>query len=130
MNLKTFETFKKLMERTTSDSDAESLNALRAANRLLTKEGLSWTRVLDRSVRVVAEYEEHQPENPKSRRTENGTTKANDEEIERAFEILSDIKGGFSDFIESLYEQWTERRWLSRKQRDALLSAVERNERK
>lgn len=128
MNLKTFGTFKKLMERTTSDSDAEALTALRAANRLLAAEGLSWTRVLDRSIRVVAEYEEHASTSSAANKHENGDIDAGNKEIDRAFEILSDIKGGFSDFIESLHEQWSERRWLSRAQRNALLKAAEQHE--
>lgn len=58
MKLKDYVRLKNFMERTTSDSDAEALTALRMANRILAAEGIGWGRVFDKLVTVVAEVEQ------------------------------------------------------------------------
>ena len=47
----------KFMSSTTSPSDGESLTAMRMANRILTAEGLTWERVLNRSIQIVGQFE-------------------------------------------------------------------------
>lgn len=57
MNLKDFSKLKRLMAMTGSDSDAEALGAIRAANRVLFANGLTWEMVFKRTVSVVSEVE-------------------------------------------------------------------------
>ena len=45
------------MALSTSDSDPEALGALRAANRLLAANGVTWDRVFDRCVVVLEAVE-------------------------------------------------------------------------
>jgi len=52
-----------------------------------------------------------------------------DDEITAAtFEqILETAKGSFRDLIESIYDQWETEGWLSPRQRQVLLNALERD---
>lgn len=53
MTLTDFNQFKKLMTLTISDNEAEALASIRAANKLITRNGLTWVMVLDRVCKVV-----------------------------------------------------------------------------
>lgn len=55
MNLKDFQLLKKLMAASTSPADAEALSAVRAANALLAKNGVTWEKVFARTVTVIDE---------------------------------------------------------------------------
>lgn len=128
---------------TTSDADAEALMAIRQANLMLSKEGLTWEMVFSRTVTVVNEFEAA-PEGqlPGGRSSyvtatelaeHSSKTKQIDVEAERidaAFAAIDDAgtRGPFGDFIESLRDQWEKRRSLSDKQRAALFKAA--NERR
>ena len=52
-----FGRLRRLMALSTSDSDPEALGALRAANRLLAANGVTWDRVFDRCVVVLEAVE-------------------------------------------------------------------------
>lgn len=117
MKLKDFNTLKKIMARTTSDNDAEALESIRAANRLLASESLTWQRVLDKTVSVRHEIEDV----PRDFDFAGGV------DINATFErALDKATGSFRDFLLSLQEQWEEKAWLSESQKDALFKAAER----
>lgn len=119
MKLDDFKRFKGMMERTTSENDNEALVALRAANRLLARENLTWTRVLDRSVSVAVPFE--------SRSTAEGQT--DEEEMEALFDVaLNKTKAGsFRDTLQSIYDQWQANGRISPRQRQVVEEAAERN---
>lgn len=118
MKLKDFSTLKRLMMLTTSDSDAEALAALRKANALLLANGVDWDRVFGRTVQVINEFEPAPDDDPDQERTRGAGM------IDAAFETLAEVRGGFADFITSLQDQWTKRRFLSDKQKEALFRAA------
>jgi len=119
VKLDDFKRLKGMMERTTSENDNEALVALRAANRLLLRENLTWTRVLDRSVSIAVPFE--------SASTANGKT--DDDEMEALFDAaLNKTKpGSFRDTLQDIYDQWQEKNWISAKQRAVVEEAAERN---
>jgi hypothetical protein len=63
MTRKDFDLLKKIMDRTRSESDYEALASLRAANRLIEKNGVSWERFFERSVRVEVEQDPERSSN-------------------------------------------------------------------
>jgi hypothetical protein len=114
-----FKRLKGMMDRTTSENDNEALVALRAANRLLTRENLTWTRVLDRSVNIAVPFE--------SRSTAEGKT--DNEEMEALFDVaLSKTRpGGFQDTLQSIYDQWQTHGRISARQRQVVEEAADYN---
>jgi len=58
MTLGDFNKFKKLMAQTTSSNENEAIIALRVANAILERNGLTWERVLDRSIKIELPFEE------------------------------------------------------------------------
>jgi hypothetical protein len=119
VKLDDFKRLKGMMDRTTSENDNEALVALRAANRLLARENLTWTRVLDRSVQLAVPFE--------SRSTAEGQT--DDDEMETLFDAaLNGTKvGSFRDTLQSIYSQWQANGRISARQREVVEEAAERN---
>lgn len=114
MKLKTFSTLKRLMQQTTSDNDAEALTALRMANTILRTEGIDWDRVFARTVQVINEFEPAPADaDPDEER------KVTSARIDAAFQSIEQT-GRCNDFITSLLDQWTKRRFLSERQMEAL----------
>lgn len=122
MNLKTFDTFKKMMALTFSENDHEALASLRGANRLLTKEGLDWQRVLSRTVSVINEVEEAPPERTQPPHRDGSDDRRLIAEAEEAVEDGSEI----AEFIGSLRSYYEERGHLTPNQRGALKRIVDR----
>ena len=119
MKLADFSKLKKLMMLTNSDSDHEALGALRKANALLAANNVDWDRVFGRTVQVVNEFEaEPEDADPGVARLREAAR------IEAAFETLSEVRGGFSDFVTSLQDQWEKRRFLSERQKEVLFKAA------
>lgn len=117
MKLDDFKRFKGMMEMTTSTNDHEALTALRSANRLLEKEKLTWTRVLDRSVSVDIGFE--------SAASAQGRT--DEDEMEALFEAaMRNAKGSFLEMLEDIHEQWETRHSLTPRQREVVVEAAER----
>lgn len=126
MKIDTFRTLKKIMARTFTESDAEALTSIRAANRILAGEGLTWERVLDRTINVIAAVEED-PEAPQvsgSSSTASRSKHVDDEPTETLLLLAEEAAAhqgtGTQDFVASIRHQWEERKWLSPKQRQAL----------
>lgn len=119
MKLDDFRRFKGMMERTTSDNDHEALASMRAANRLLVREGLTWTRVLDRSVSINLPFETAADAHGEPDR----------DEMEALFEqAMEGANGEFRDVLESIHEQWERKHWLSPKQRQVVEDAARRSQ--
>lgn len=117
MKLSDFNRLRKLMAMTFSDNDTEALTSVRAANKLLKDNGLTWQRVFDRTVRVENSVEEAVP-------SKNGYS---EEDITTMFEsALSKADGGFRDFLLSLQARYDEKGRLSEGQMDALIRASKR----
>lgn len=124
MNLKTFDTLKKMMALTFSDNDPEALASIRAANRLLAKEALDWERVLSRTVSVINEVEEAPPPRTTPRRDASDDARLLDE----AVTALDD--GGseeINDFVRSLISYYESRGHLTANQRGALQRIIDRH---
>lgn len=95
MSLKEFQRLKKLMASTMSDNDGESLAAIRAANKLLTGNGLSWERVFARTVTVISEM------------TGNPIASSSKTDEELMFEeALDGTDGTFRQTLLDIYERW------------------------
>lgn len=118
MKLSTFSTLKKLMQRTTSESDNECLSAIRAANRILASEGIDWDRVLSRTVTVINEVEE----DPDA----SGMTPSDASLLEEAEHAANRQGRGTQDFVASIREQFDEKGWISTKQRSSLREVRDR----
>jgi len=117
MKLADFARFKKFMELTMSDNEGEALSALRMANKLIKSEGLTWTRVLDRSIQIVPQFED-------KNESEHGVT---EDELEAMFEaVLDESNGSFRDVVQSIYSQWKERGFITPRQREVIVAAFRR----
>lgn len=123
MSLKEFERLKKFMRLTDSDNDNEALAALRQGRKVLTAHGYTWDSVFDRLVRLDVEAAE--PENePRSSSTRTASASYADD-VDRDFAALASADF-HSDFLDSIREQWEEKRWMSPRQRSALRDNVQR----
>ena len=116
MKLADFERLKKIMDRTASPEDGEALASVRAANRILAAEGLTWTRVLSRTVIVVDEVE------PAPRRDDDKRPSGAADAISSILDEAERTASGKTtmDFIADLRRQHEEKGWLSPKQVAAL----------
>lgn len=140
MKLKTFNTLKKIMQQTVTDNDAVALQAIRAANKILATEGITWERVFTRLVTVQndSEVEEnpdlarHQAEQRPAARA-SGKPKVRSPEDERiesivilAEEAAEHQSQGTREFVEDVRRHWDEKGWLSKKQIDKLREVANR----
>src|SRR5436190_18709855 len=101
--------FTSCLNLTTSSTDGEALAAVRAANRMLARYGMTWASFwYDCENQLRRELMEKQPT------------------IDDAFaEILKVLKpGGFRDFIVSLKRRWEDTGTLSEKQREVIRNAL------
>jgi len=113
MKLTDFNRLKKIMELASSPVDGEALNAIRKANELLVREGLTWTRVLDRSIQIISTFET----SAEGDGVDLDEADDIDSQLERA---LNNASGDFRNVILSFEEQWTEKHYLSPRQREVL----------
>lgn len=131
MKLKVFETLKKCMALTTSSNDPEALMALRAANRILASETLTWEKVLDRVVTVVNEFEAEDEPAPRTARRSTGgggasaRSDASPNEIRRLIAEAEAAQPN-SKFVASVAEQFAEKNWLSEAQVETLRNIASR----
>jgi hypothetical protein len=113
MNLKDFAQLKGLMAMTAADNDGEALNSIRAANRLLARNGLTWDMVFARTVRV-------------SDPVESGVADDYDDN-QRLFErALSGSRGSFRTTLLSIQAQYETHGRLSERQWAVVREAAER----
>lgn len=132
MNLADFNKMKKCMDRTFSENDAEALASIRAANKLIAAQGdgLDWSKVLDRVIRLDVESSTAYDRDPRDDRDDHvePSKEERDARVNEAFQtVLDDLKpGSFRDVIMSFNEQWTEKGFLSPKQREVLFKAMQR----
>ncbi len=112
VNLKDFTKLKGLMAMSNSDVDNEALQAIRAANRLLIANGMTWELIFSRTVRVINEVEE---------------APHRDDDLAASFDLaLRNATGTFRQTLESIREQYEARGWISPKQRAMVENAAER----
>jgi hypothetical protein len=126
---------RKCMARTTSDNDAEALASIRRANVLLTQHSLTWDKVFDRVVRVVDPMEfveesltAHPASGSSQRRggLSGNPPRTGDEDWERLFDLaMSSATGSFLETLESIYDQWQEKGWMSERQKEVVRNAAE-----
>ncbi len=113
MSLKDLSQMKGLMALSNSDNDGEALNAIRAANRLLVKNGLTWDMFFRRTVTVMTEVE--------------AVSDGDEDIINDAFEeALRDAHGTFRETLLSIQAQWSRTHHLSERQRRVMLDAASR----
>ena len=116
MNLKDFDRLRKTIGMTTSASDGEALNALRAANKILADNKVTWEDVFKRLVTI--DVEAGPEETPRDSR-----------DVSSAFTDIfarGNLKGDFATFMDSLYHQWTTNHYLSDAQKDAVFKSAKR----
>ena len=116
MKLAEFTKLKKLMGQTASENDHEALAALRAANRVLATNALTWERVLSRTVNVIAEVEEAPDALDQG---------ADGDLIEQARRATERSNNG-RNFVNSVSEQFHEKGFITVKQRIALRDIIGR----
>ena len=114
MKLADFVKLKKFMELTFSTADNEALSAVRMANRILTSNGLTWERVLSRTVNVIAEVEEAPDAHDQG---------ADTDLIEQAARKAE--RAGGSAFIRSVAEQFAEKGFITDRQRAAVRDYID-----
>jgi len=108
LSVKEFQTFKKFMMLTTSSNDAEALAALRRANTVIAKAGVTWDQVLSRVVKIDVPFESASDEDAS-------------EVIEALFdEALQNAHGTFRNTIEDIYNKWQKYGYLTPRQRDLI----------
>ena len=78
MKIDQFNTLKRIMQLSTSNNDAEALAALRKANAILAEAGVDWSRVFERCVTVVAEYESDPEQESSGSRDKDRTVEINE----------------------------------------------------
>lgn len=128
MKLADFERLKKFMAMTTSPNEHEAMGGLKAANMLLEREGLTWARVLDRSVKVIQEVEAA-PESYSEPPHKRGTTGNDNKDIDDAIDVIerrTDLRGDFENLITDIIAQHRSGKRLSEKQKAVLMKASAR----
>ena len=108
---------------TTSPNDHEALSALRKANAMLASANNNWTDFVTGKVKMVQERATDTPE------YDGGTHYRDEDKINEMFQHLYDKtshSSSFIDFIDSVYEWWTDKGFLTQAQYNAIKSAYER----
>ena len=127
MKIAAFRKLQKIMEQTFSPNDNVALEGIRAANRILAEDNLTWERILNKTVNIVAEVEpapeeeQYRPSAPKH---------VKDEGIESVLLLAEEAAERQSpktqDFVASIRAQWEAKRWLSDRQMKALREVRDR----
>jgi hypothetical protein len=122
-----FQIFVKLMQMTTSDSDAEALVAIRKANAMLKAERKNWEDLITGLVPMTKEAEAR----PQRRNYEDPLQHEypSSESINTAFEEAFNRVNRASSFyatIESIHTWWEEKGFLTEKQLSVILKAAGR----
>lgn len=113
MKLSDFTKLKGLMALSNSDNDHEALGAIRAANRLLVTNALTWEMVFSRTVKVVNEVE--------------ADANDPDDELTDMFDkALLGAQGSFRDTILDIQSKYQTSGYLSPRQRQVVEDAAER----
>lgn len=103
---------------TTSNQAGEAANAIWKANKILSEHNITWSDLLQKQVGLADS--EPLPAG-------GDVQTATDAKIQRALDALRGIDmGNFSNFIESLDAQWTNRKYLSPAQRKPLFEAYDK----
>lgn len=116
-----FEIFIKLMMLSTSPNDGEALTALRKANAKLHSIGRNWEELLRGKV-AVSDF----PDAPSLGGDLRRGIKHTDAAIQIILDdLMSEVRGGFRDYIESVNEWWETRGYLTDKQYEVIKKAWE-----
>lgn len=112
MKLADFNRLKGLMAMTGSDSNNEALQAIRAANRVLFANGLTWEMVFGRTVSVITAVE---------------VVGDSDDEMSDLFDkALRGADGSFRSTLLSIQAQYEAKGFLTPRQREVVEAAAER----
>lgn len=156
-----YATFIKFMMRTTSENDAEALVALRKANAVLNRQGVTWEQLCKRLVTVINElpksegqsrpiYEpsadefgpdtmgarpnverDHFKTATRPRTRDIGHEEDAIAEVKRIDQAFADCErtvirtSKFWNTIQDFKEQWTEKHFLSERQKEVLFKAAQ-----
>lgn len=159
MKRKDFELLKKVLARTTSENDGEALTSLRMASKIMERNGVTWERFLDFTVRVDVEQDPSRPAPFEGQGTSVHRPPPRPSPQKRHFEpddleddpsprdeapsgldqaTINGIEAAFrrleavqahTNFTRSLEAQWTERHYLSAEQLKWLWKAEARSHR-
>ena len=119
MKVRDFLQLKKIMELTFSENDAEALAAIRRAGKVLRDHGLTWDRILSKTVTIIAEFEPD-PERPPRPEDSPKQRALYDELLDDAERSANEIGGSAIDFVASVRHHWDIKGWLSKPQVEAL----------
>lgn len=112
---------KKVLGMTTSEHDGEVLSAIRKANSILKKGGLSWADVLERTVSAGQGVVVNTGPIGEPKAAQETTL---EEQIQHAFDTLRGVPlGGFRNFIDSIEEDFKKKKYLTPEQRNPLFKA-------
>jgi len=131
------ETFIKLMMMSTSSNDNEALSALRHANAMLAAANNNWEDFVRGKVKMepglITDPFAGAPDptgKTRPRSGGGGNTHTDETEINGYFEKLlvvnGGVKTGFRTFVESVYEWWEEKGFLTEKQYETIKKAATR----
>lgn len=123
MKVTDFHKLIKFMEMTTSDSDNESLTAIRMANKLLAANGVDWKKVFARLVTLEVEDVEPAPPEATSKESAGDAERKRErvERIEHMFEtVLEKAGGGFRDWVLDVQKYFASHGYLTDGQFEAL----------
>ena len=142
MKLADFNRLVKFMEMTTSTSDGEALNAVRAANKLLAANNADWKKVFARLITIEVEVDEGNGamvDPPPANRSAPGAAPVQpgksqeqldrEANINRMFDLVLNkvTSGDFRGFLMSLHVHWEKKGYLTPAQYEALTRTYKRH---
>jgi hypothetical protein len=122
------ELLKKVLAQTTSDNDNIVVVAVRKANAILNKHGITWSDVLSKTVQAATPtFRAEEPRKHKVHDVEEDSEIELKAQIETAFKVLDGkVHGDFGTFVLSLKKQFEEKGYLTPRQRAPLFKAAQR----
>lgn len=120
----------KLLRMTQDDEDAP--DAIKAVNLMLVQENVSWDDVLKGNVVYTTDVKEHvRKKKVKKVVVSDEVRYDNKEEILGYFEVLAERElGDFEGFVDSVYDQFQDRGYLTERQYNAIKDAALRRPRR
>ena len=122
MNLDTHDKLIKILMLTRSESDGESLAAVRMANKILAQNGLVWSQL---KISLLSDTTNNKPRGPPPREQPRQTEESAEEMLEYIYDNLPDWLDD-SSFIDSLQERLDRGRSLTEAQFRGLKRIYER----
>jgi len=117
----------KLLRMTESSHDNEALNAIRMANAMLNRHNANWDELMRGQVQVIDADPFAGAPSVRRMKGESGPKHTDAAEINQYFNTLrSRDLGTFRDYVDSVYEWWTQKHFLTQKQYEVIKRSANR----